>query len=87
MQHQAIDSHHGELHEDEDHNHGGEDNHEEENNPEWRNEQFMAWKRIFPNVCEIRKMPKYSLWIASCTENIIFLRIYKTIKLPSKCCI
>ena len=33
MQHQAIDSHHGELHEDEDHNHGGEDHHEE-NNPE-----------------------------------------------------
>ena len=42
MQHQAIDSHHGELHDDEDHNHGGEDHHEEENNPEWRNEQFMV---------------------------------------------
>lgn len=48
MQHQAIDSHHGELHEDEDHNHGGEDHHED--NPEWRNEQFMASKRIFTNV-------------------------------------
>ena len=34
MQHQAIDSHHGELHDDEDHNHGGEDHHEEENNTE-----------------------------------------------------
>ena len=50
MQHQAIDSHHGELHDDEDHNHGGEDHHEEENNTEWKNEQFMAsheYSRIF----------------------------------------
>lgn len=33
---------------------------------------------------EIRNMPKYSLWIASCTENITFLRIYKNHKIAFK---
>lgn len=33
---------------------------------------------------EIRNMPKYSLWIASCTENITFLRIYINHKIAFK---